>query len=92
MQVSSRLKNALLLGTKKALAVTSTHYQVSLPDVAAGYALAEGLTEEEEEEAMRQADAAAEDAAKTLASFFEDDLFPDADDRDEDAPEAVDAP
>jgi transcriptional regulator with XRE-family HTH domain len=74
--LDSRVREALLLGTKKALGVVSTHYQIRLPDVADGYAIPLELSEDEALATIEQADAATEEAARTLASAFEGELFP----------------
>ena len=71
-----RVRDALLLGVKKALGVVSTHYQISLPDVATGYVVQQDLSDDEAMAAIDQADAAAAETAETLASIFEGELFP----------------
>ena len=72
-----RVRDALLLGVKKALGVVSTHYQISLPDVATGYVVQQDLSDDEALATIDQADAAAAETAETLASIFEGELFPD---------------
>ena len=78
------VKEALLLGVKKTLGVVSTHYQISLPDVASGYVVQQDLSDDDALAAIDQADAAASGAAVTLASIFEGDLFPDDDEEEGD--------
>ena len=73
-----RVRDALLLGVKKALGVVSTHYQISLPDVATGYVVQQDLSDDEALATIDLADAAAAETAETLASIFEGELFPDA--------------
>nr|CAB3471351.1 unnamed protein product [Digitaria exilis] len=73
---SSRVKEALLLGVRKALGVVTTHYQADLSKLAAGYVVADDLNDEEAEAAMDEADAAADGTARVLAGYFEGALFP----------------
>ena len=80
-RVAERLKGALRLGVQKALGVVSMHYIVDLEQLATGYVVPDG-----DDDAMDQADAGAEGAASTLARPFEGDLFPGAED-DEDESE-----
>ena len=80
-RVAERLKGALRLGVQKALGVVSMHYIVDLEQLATGYVVPDG-----DDDAMDQADAGAGAAASTLARLFEGDLFPGAED-DEDESE-----
>ena len=48
-----------------------------------GYIIPDG-DDDAKVDAMERADAGAKDAASTLAGLFEDDLFPDAEDEEED--------
>nr|CAB3504910.1 unnamed protein product [Digitaria exilis] len=73
---TSRVKEALLLGVRKALGVVTTHYQADLLKLAAGYVIADNLNDEEAVEAMDEADAAADGTARVLAGYFEGALFP----------------
>nr|CAB3457772.1 unnamed protein product [Digitaria exilis] len=73
---SSRVKEALLLGVRKALGVVTTHYQADLSKLAAGYVVADDLNDEEAVAAMDEADAAADGTARVLAGYFEGALFP----------------
>ena len=75
-----RVKDALLLGVRKALAVVTTHYEVDLSKLAAGYVVADNLNDEEAEAAIEEADAAVDETAQTLAGNFENVLFPGEDD------------
>ena len=80
-RVSERLKGALHLGIQKALGMVLTHYLVDLEQLATGYVVPDG-----DDDAMDQADAGAGAATSTLARLFEGDLFPGAED-DEDESE-----
>nr|CAB3505084.1 unnamed protein product [Digitaria exilis] len=73
---TSRVKEALLLGVRKALGVVTTHYQADLSKLAAGYVVADDLNDEEAVAAMEEADAAADGTARVLAGHFEGVLFP----------------
>ncbi|XP_039841233.1 uncharacterized protein LOC120701156 [Panicum virgatum] len=78
-RVVERLKGALRLGVQKALGVVSTHYLVDLEQLAMGYVVRDG-DDDAKIDAMDQADAGAEGAASTLTRLFEGDLFPGAED------------
>ena len=81
--MTERLKGALRLGIQKALSVVSAHYFVDFEHLATSYIIPDS-DDDAKIEAMEQANAGAEGAAKTLAGFFEGDLFPDAaDDKEE---------
>nr|CAB3475711.1 unnamed protein product [Digitaria exilis] len=71
---TSRVKEVLLLGVRKALGVVTTHYQTDLSKLAAGYVVADELNDEEA--VMEEADAAADGTARVLAGHFEGVLFP----------------
>ena len=58
--------------------MVSTHYLVDLEQLATGYVVPDG-----DDDAMDQADAGAEGAASTLARLFEGDLFPGAEDNED---------
>nr|CAB3466472.1 unnamed protein product [Digitaria exilis] len=73
---TSRVKEALLLGARKALGVVTTHYQADLSKLAAGYVVADDLNDEEAVAAMEEADAAADGTTRVLAGHFEGVLFP----------------
>nr|CAB3502546.1 unnamed protein product [Digitaria exilis] len=73
---TSRVKEALLLGVRKALGVVTTHYQADLSKLAAGYVVADNLNDEEAVAALDEADAAADGTARVLAGYFEGALFP----------------
>ncbi|TKC11568.1 hypothetical protein [Robertmurraya kyonggiensis] len=73
---TSRVKEALLLGVRKALGVVTTHYQADLSKLAAGYVVADTLNDEEAVAVMEEADAAADGTARVLAGHFEGVLFP----------------
>lgn len=77
--VASRLKHALLLSVQKTLGVVSTHYQVNLGEVAAGYVIAKDLSDDKTLAVVEQADAATANAAKAPSTFFQGDLFLDGD-------------
>ena len=81
-RVSERLKGALCLGVQKALGVVSMHYIVDLEQLATGYVVPDG-DDDAKIDAMDQADAGAEGAASTLARLFEGDLFPGAEDNED---------
>ncbi|MBS2634249.1 hypothetical protein KFY46_26410, partial [Salmonella enterica subsp. enterica serovar 1,4,[5],12:i:-] len=53
----------------------TTHYQADLSKLAAGYAVADDLNNEEAVAAMEEADAAADGTARVLAGHFEGVLF-----------------
>ena len=84
-RVVERLKGALRLGVQKALGVVSMHYLVDLEQLATGYVVRDG-DDDAKIDAMDQADAGAKGAASTLTRLFEGDLFPGAED-DEDESE-----
>nr|CAB3469463.1 unnamed protein product [Digitaria exilis] len=73
---TSRVKEALLLGVRKALGVVTTHYQADLSKLVAGYVVADDINDEEAVAAMEEADAAADGTARVLAGHFEGVLFP----------------
>lgn len=75
-RLTKRVKDVLFAGVQRTLGVLSTHYVVDLPEVAGGYVIAEDATDEEALAIIEQADAAAEDAARSLCAVFERDLFP----------------
>ena len=78
-RVAERLRGALRLGVQKALGVVSTHYIIDLEQLATGYVFPDG-----DDDAMDQADAGAKGATSTLARLFEGDLFPGAEDDEDD--------
>ena len=77
--MAERIKGALRLGVQKALGVVSTHYIVDFEHLATGYIIPNG-DDDAKVDAMEQADAGAEGAASTLTRLFEGDLFPGAED------------
>ena len=82
-RVAELLKGALRPGVQKALGVVSTHYIVNLEQLATGYIVPDG-DDDTKVDAIKQADAGAEDAASALAGLFGGELLPDAaDDKDE---------
>ena len=81
-RVAERLKGALRLGVQKALGVVSMHYIVDLEQLATGYVIPDG-DDDAKIDAMDQADAGTEGAASTLARLFEGDLFPGAEDNED---------
>ena len=81
-RVAERLKGALCLGIQKTLSMVSTHYIIDLEQLATGYVVPDG-DDDAKIDAMDQADAGAEGAASTLARLFEGDLFPGAEDNED---------
>ena len=81
-RVAERLKGALCLGVQKTLGVVSTHYIIDLEQLATGYVVPD-CDDDAEIDAMDQADAGAEGAASTLARLFEGNLFPGAEDNED---------
>ena len=62
--------------------MVSTHYLVDLEQLATGYVVPDG-DDDATIDAMDQADAGAEGAASTLARLFEGNLFPGAEDNED---------
>ena len=74
-QVHKRLRGALHMGVKRALAVVSSHYAgINLKAVSDGYVLAED-DEEAEEEVMKLVEAV-EAPSMALARLFEEEVVP----------------
>ena len=74
-QVHERLRGALHMGVKRALAVVSSHYVgVNLEAVSDGYVLAED--DEEADEEVTKLMEAAEAPGTALASLFEEEVVP----------------
>ena len=76
-QVRERLRGALHMGVKRALAVFSSHYAgVNLEAISDGYVLAED--DEEADEEVTKLMEVAEAPGTTLASLFEEEVVPPA--------------
>lgn len=82
-QVRDRLRDALHISVKRALAMVSSHYQVDLDNVCDGYIVGEEHEDHPEEEIMRL-NATVEEPGKTLAKLFEDEVLPHSDEDGED--------
>jgi len=83
-RVVGRVKNAFLLGIRKALGVVSTHYLVQLDALATGYVVAEGLDDDAAVAAVEQADANVAETAAALATLFADEILPGSGEGDDD--------
>jgi len=75
-QVRERLRAALYIGVKRALAVVSSHYAINLEAVSDGYILPDD--DEEADEEVAKLMEAAEVPGTALASLFEEEVVPSA--------------
>jgi len=73
-QVRERLRGALHMGVKRALAIVSLHYTVNLEAVSDGYILPDD--DEEAKKEVMKLEEAAEAPGTALASLFEEDVVP----------------
>ena len=71
-----RLRGALHMGIKRALAIVSSHYAINLEAINDGYVLAED--DEEADEEVTKLMEAAEAPGRALASLFEEEVVPPA--------------
>ena len=75
-QVRERLRGALHMGVKRALAVVSSHYAVNLEAVSDGYVLSKD--DEEADAEVTKLMEAVEAPGTVLASLFEEEVVPPA--------------
>ena len=75
-QMRERLRAALHMGVKRALAVISSHYAINLEAVSDGYIFPDD--DEEADEEFTKLMEAAEAHGTTLASLFEEEVAPSA--------------
>ena len=78
--MAERLRSTFHLGVQRTLTVTSTHYDLNLEQVAAGYVVAPAVEGFAAVAAMEQAGSTVEGFAAALSMKLEGDLLPDVED------------